>query len=119
MRRPLMRRADLLLISALICGIVWSVLFALSRPAGDTVRVTQDGAVIAELPLSQPAELNAGEVKIVISDSQAYIAESDCGDKLCVRTGRLKKAGDTAVCLPNRVIVSVVGGGKQPDGVTY
>ena len=31
-------------------------------------------------------------------------------DKLCVKQGEISKAGESIICLPNRIIVSVEGG---------
>lgn len=33
---------------------------------------------------------------------------SDCPDKICVKTGKLNKAGETAACLPNEIILKIV-----------
>ena len=42
--------------------------------------------------------------------------ESQCYDHTCERTGWVSRVGDTAVCLPNRMMIKIVGAGSG-DGV--
>ena len=46
---------------------------------------------------------------IVLSGKTAKIADADCRDQVCVRTGTLTHAGQAAVCLPHRVVLKLVG----------
>ncbi len=41
------------------------------------------------------------------------VAESDCPTHDCVRTGAITRAGQSIVCLPGRIVVTLVG--EQPD----
>ena len=56
---------------------------------------------------------------VVIEDGCAYVREADCPDQVCVHTGRLINAGDTAACLPAGVVLTVEGGdaADTPDAV--
>ncbi len=44
----------------------------------------------------------------------AFIA-SDCPDKVCIKTGRLHRAGEYAACLPNGIILKIVAAGIPGD----
>ncbi|MCX7949534.1 MAG: NusG domain II-containing protein [Treponemataceae bacterium] len=57
-----------------------------------------------------------GTTFVEIHQGEAYISDSPCPDKLCVAMGKLKKAGDWAACLPNRVFVRIAGNVRQ-DGI--
>ncbi len=48
-----------------------------------------------------------GTVTILIENKSAAFIESNCPQKICINAGKLKKAGDWAACLPNRVIVEI------------
>ena len=50
-----------------------------------------------------------GHNVIVLSGKSARMASADCHDQVCVRTGTLTRAGQVAVCLPNRVVLKIVG----------
>lgn len=41
--------------------------------------------------------------------------DSDCPDKICVKTGRLSRVGETAACLPNAVILKIVPADNNRD----
>jgi hypothetical protein len=56
--------------------------------------------------------------RVVIRDGEAWVADAPCKDKICITMGKVKRPGDQVVCLPNHVIIEVVGGGGQIDGVS-
>ena len=55
--------------------------------------------------------------EIVVEKGKIYFKSSECTDKLCVSCGKLEKKGDTAVCLPSKTVVTVIG--SDLDAVTY
>ena len=59
-----------------------------------------------------------GDTTVVIQDGRAWIQDSPCREKICVKMGKIKRPGEQAVCLPNRVIIEVVGDRKSIDAVT-
>ena len=78
-----------------------------------TVVVSIDGKKEAEYPLDKDGihilyGSHLGTNKLVIKDSEAYIEEASCPDKQCVKQGKISKAGEMLVCLPNRVVVKIV-----------
>lgn len=54
---------------------------------------------------------------IQVEGKTVRFSASSCPDQVCVRTGTLTRAGQTAVCLPNRVIVRLSGGETEVDAV--
>ena len=59
-----------------------------------------------------------GMTRVVIEDGKAWIEDSDCREKICVKMGKLGRPGEEAVCLPNRVIVQMKGDSGGIDGVS-
>ncbi len=59
-----------------------------------------------------------GNTTVVISDGRAWIQDSPCKEKICIKMGKIKRPGEQAVCLPNRVIIEVEGNRKSIDAVT-
>ncbi|MEM1485777.1 NusG domain II-containing protein [Oscillospiraceae bacterium PP1C4] len=41
-------------------------------------------------------------------DGSIRFETSDCPDKVCIRAGKLVHAGDSAACLPNRIVLKIV-----------
>ena len=108
-RNSLFLAAALLALAAL--GYGGSGLAAASRPAA-TAEISVDGAVIPQCPLDQDLDLiiegsDGGTNHLVIENGSARITEASCPDKLCVRQGAASETGQTIVCLPNRVIVTI------------
>ena len=57
-------------------------------------------------------------VTVELSPQGARVADSGCPDKTCVRAGILTQAGQSAVCLPGRVVLRLEGAGAA-DAETY
>ena len=102
--------AALLLLSLLVLTVV-----QLTRKDGAYAEVTLDGQTVAKYPLSVDGtySLNNGTNVLVIENGPAYMSYSDCPDHVCENTGRVKYVGQTIVCLPNRLTVTVVGTSDQ------
>lgn len=60
-----------------------------------------------------------GTTRVEIADGAARIIESPCRQKLCIRAGWLREAGETAACVPNRVAISMLAGDARFDAVSF
>jgi hypothetical protein len=56
--------------------------------------------------------------RLVIKDSEADILSADCPDKVCVHERKIRYAGETLVCLPNKVVVEIEGERGELDAVS-
>lgn len=127
MRNKLFRRADILLVFA--CLLLAAVFFLQSflSPSDGMAVIEQNGIEVGRYALSQiqkeeilqlPGEI---DVQILLEPGAASFLSSDCPDQICVRTGKLTKPGEAAVCLPAGVslrIVSSQGETNGYDGIT-
>lgn len=117
-----LRKADLLLLAAaLVFGAVLAAVLLLRSPGG-TVQVRVAGAVTAGYPLDRDASYtitgaNGGTNLLVIEDGAARIEEASCPDGVCVHTGRIRRNGQSIVCLPNQVVVEIVSETENSSGV--
>ena len=105
-------RYDLILIvSLLLVSFVCVGLMLFFRREGKSVRVEIDGAVSAIYSLDRDGKyiLNGGTNILVIENGAAYIEDARCPDKTCEKKGKISYVGQSVVCLPNRVSVTVVG----------
>jgi len=87
-----------------------------------------DGQVYATLPLAGNNELSEIPVKlpgnnyvrIVNEKDQIWVEDSSCPDKVCVKTGKIAKTGQSVVCLPNKTMVYIEGSEKsEVDDISY
>ena len=122
MERSPLKKADILLIAGILFAAV--VLFCaqwLFAAQGETVVVTVNGEEIARYPLHTAVTVTlegvGGQNWLVIENGTARIEEADCPDKLCARHAAISRTGDSIVCLPHRLTVTVIGSGEAPDAV--
>lgn len=115
---------DVLLIAALLMlgGALALFLYA-TKQDGGMVRVQVDGCTELELPLGEDTRILLGEGGkftnlLVIENGAARILEANCPDQICVNHGAIRYAGESIVCLPHRLIVTIEGGaGNDIDGM--
>ena len=109
--------ADAILVCSLLAvslsvflNIIFNGLY-LTRRDGAYARVTVDGDEVARYSLSDDGEypLNGGTNLLVISGGQAHVEYASCPDGLCINQGEISMSGERIVCLPNRVMVEIVG----------
>ena len=111
--------ADIILIaSVLVVGLSVFLIVNSTREEGNFVRVSIDGRQVAEYSLSVDGKysLNGGTNVLVIKNGRVYMKYADCPDGLCVNQGEVYNVGQKIVCLPNRVMVEVVGEGEEIIG---
>ena len=121
--KSIIRKGDLYLIggcllAALVCCGLWLML----RQAGGAVVVEQNGRETARYALSEDRTMRiegeGGYNLLVIEGGEAWLSEADCPTQLCVKTGKIRYAGQSIVCLPHRLAVRIVGGASALDAVT-
>ena len=105
-------RADIIVIASLLLLSLLALLFiTLTRKEGAAVEITVDGDVVATYSLFKNGEyeLNGGTNTLVIENGVAYMDYSSCPDHVCERKGKIRYAGQTIVCLPNKLTVTIIG----------
>lgn len=109
---------DLLLILAilLLAGGIRAYT-RLTRRGGGSVTVAVDGVTVASFPLNTDRAWTwtgaTGSNTLVIEDGAARVTEADCPDRLCVRQGAIRYAGESIVCLPHSLVVTVADGDEN------
>lgn len=102
-----------ILVLLVLAGGIWLYTY-LSRESGADVVVSLAGEELCRLPLGEDAEMLIGEEGrtnlLVISDGEAAIVEASCPDHVCVKSGKVSFGGQTIVCLPHKLVVSIEGG---------
>ena len=83
--------------------------------------VSVDGTEAFTTPLTgltrveRTVQANGYTLKIILTDKEVWVEESDCPTQDCVHTGHISRSGQSLVCLPARVTVRLVGGTGEPD----
>ena len=117
------KRGDLyLMVGCLLAALDCCCLWFLLRQDGGTVIVEQNGRETARYALSEDRtvriEGEGGYNLLVIEGGEVYLSEADCPTQLCMKTGKIRYAGQSIVCLPHKLAVRITGGASGLDGVT-
>ena len=110
-------RIDIIVIvSLLFISLIFVLVLNFTKKEGAYVEVTIDGETVGKYPLSVDASipLNGGTNILTIKDGSAYMSYSNCPDHTCEHTGCVKHVGQTIICLPNRLTITVIGTSNDP-----
>ena len=119
--RQLIRMRDAVIIVFLLAASF--AVYALRSGAsgsGSAAEVSFDGEVIGTIPLSADGEYSFPQLEgmvFTVSEGTVRVSESGCSDRICVKSGRLSRPGEAAVCVPNRAAVEVVGPDEKNNDV--
>lgn len=106
-------RWDMLLVLCVVLAAGLLYLFFRPGDQGAWAVVTVDGEEQGRYALGEDRTVTIGEEDyntLRIEDGTAAVIEANCGDHTCVRTGRISREGEAIVCLPHRLVVTIVGG---------
>lgn len=110
--------AAVVLLAAACAWMIW-------RGAGQSgaleAVVSVDGTEEFTTPLTglnrveRTIQANGYTLKIILTDTEVWVEESDCPTQDCVHTGHISRSGQSIVCLPARVTVRLIGGTGEAD----
>ncbi len=116
-----MKKADIVLIVVLLLSAPLFLLLNrhFSAKKGVYAEIYHNSVLVYRIKLSTAKEGSfsiPGVPKVVFhqyADGSIAFIKSDCPDKICIRSGRLKNAGQFAACLPNKVMLKIVSEEKD------
>ena len=104
-----------LLLAVSLIGLCYFFL----RTDGDTVVVTVDGIIFGEYSLQEERTVDIRQGDhfniLIIRDGKAHIESADCPDGICVDHKPIFRDGESIVCLPNRVVVTITTNDDDND----
>ena len=116
-----MKKADFILIGAVaaVVGVLLIILYASGNNTGAYVQIEADGKIIQTLPLDEDTQYEIttddGTNTLVISDNTAKMTRADCPDGICVSHMAISRNGESIICLPHKVVVTVVKNAESDD----
>ncbi len=117
------RVGDALVILLSVIGIICLFANLWQQAPANRLQVMQGNKVLGTYSLNQTRDIHVhgakGESVIQIADGRARFMKSPCTNQYCVHQGWLNRAGQAAVCLPNEVIVQLLGAQKPFDSLSY
>jgi hypothetical protein len=122
-KRKLLTKRDAFFILGVL-GLAALLWVFMRQDAAPVCLVRYNGETVKTMPLDEDAMFTvpeAPDMRFEIKNGKAAVTHSSCPDKTCVRTGFISKPGQAAVCLPNRIVLSIDNAAQDaqaPDMVT-
>lgn len=102
----------LIVVFLVLAGMSLIALNRLQQP-GSMVIIEVAEKVLYQVNINEPQELTVtgpiGETMIKIDEGAAQVTQSDCPEKICIKTGKIRHEGEIIVCVPNRVVIRING----------
>lgn len=101
------------IIAAGVAGIVLIIFLAGPKNASPdaSVYITAEGTEYTVVPLNEDRTINVpgplGKTTVEIKGGRVRVLDSPCPNKTCVSQGWIERPGETIICLPNRVSITV------------
>lgn len=87
------------------------------KQPGETVIIEVAGLVVQQLNMDKPQEITVtgsiGNTTVKIDQKSVQVIHSDCPEKICIKTGKIRHIGEIIVCVPNRVVIRINGKRKN------
>lgn len=103
-------------------AVIMLVTFQPSQAQNKTAVVIENNKEIKRINLyglekAEIISLNDGtQIVLEAENGRIRFVYSSCPDKTCIHTGWISNVGDMAVCLPNKVLVKIIGESQdKPD----
>ncbi|MDF2486313.1 MAG: putative rane protein [Herbinix sp.] len=111
----MIKKNDIILIGVvLLLGLAFIIFINLTKEEGSKVVITVEGEVYDTLYLKENTtytlELKDGTYNTFeIKDGYVDMSDASCPDKICVNHKSIHYNNETIVCLPNKVVLEVMG----------
>ncbi len=104
-----LKRADLILAgSVLFLALLIAFLLWLLVPVGKVAVVRVHGAEVVRLDLSEDREITvSGTHRVTVRNGEVWVESAPCRDQICVKHPAISREGETVVCLPYALTVTV------------
>ena len=111
MNRKKLLRDCLLILAIIVLGVVILLATRSNKGEGAYVIVMAQNEEISRYSLAIDGiyDINGGTNTIEIKDGRVRMLEAFCPNHLCIRQGWIRFEGQSIVCLPNKVTVTVCG----------
>lgn len=102
-------RWDFILLSFVVIVVMLILLVNFLPKQGEEAQIYLDGKLYRTVSLSHDMTIQLNHGTIVVENGFIYIKDVDCEDKICEKTGKISKKGESIVCLPNKIVIKIIG----------
>lgn len=119
----MIKKADIILAAVLIIlGLAASYFLSFGKTFGSELLISCDGKKFGTYPLSEDRQIiidnNDHLNKVTIKNGKVSMTFSDCHGGDCLRHSEISKSGETIICLPNKVVLEIIGESSDFDSIS-
>lgn len=93
----------------------WFVPRTLSQTNNLWVKIYYQGKLHYQAALGLEKKVRVGGCLILLQKTRVRVVSSNCPKKLCLKQGFIKQAGQEIICLPHKVVITLVGAKTNPQ----
>jgi hypothetical protein len=103
--------ADIILVcSVVLIAVVMLIVTTVNKKNGDKFEISVGGRVYGTYSLSEDRTVDVDGLCVVrVKDGAVYMESSTCKGGDCVKHKPISKSGESIICLPNSVVIRVLG----------
>jgi hypothetical protein len=108
-----MKKKDILfiIIVAALIAAAFGIFQMVLPSQGREIVIEEGGELVGVFSLEEDQVIEVqgplGISTVVIENGEAYMLDSPCPNKVCIKMGRISDPGDSIICIPNRVHIQV------------
>lgn len=117
------KKGDLIILGCIfiVCMLLMFVWVKFSGP-GAYVIIKSDNKVVGKYDLHKDGlyriESDNGYNIVAIKEGEVFVVESDCHNQICVNTHSISSSGQSIMCLPHKMLVTITGRSGDVDVYT-
>ncbi len=124
-KRKFLKKGDsivLLAVAAVALLLLLCGRFLYPSVINGAAEITVDGELYGSYPLKDGVELiietPGGNNTVMIENGVICVKNADCPDHLCVKQGGINRRGETIVCLPHKLVITVKDAASDDVDIT-
>ena len=103
-----MKKGDIIIaVSVIIAAAVVFLVFLVGGTKGKNVVIKQSESVIGTYSLKKDKVIELGTNTIEIKNGKVEVIWTSCKNHICKKHLPISKSGESIVCLPNKIIVTI------------
>ena len=113
----LIKPLEAVIIGIILLGSIAAIVVMDLSGSSSRTAVIRCGDVRHELALDKDGlfRFDGIDAEFEVKNGKIRLINASCPDKICEKTGYIGSSGQSLICVPNKITVSVVGSGESVD----
>lgn len=98
--------------------LIWLIMELFVDVQPEKVVITVNGEAFGSYDINMNTRVEVFDHNtVIIENGRVWMEYASCPDGLCINQGKIKESGQTIICLPNKVMVTIEGEEGELDAV--